>query len=508
MTQSYAKSLLLVWFAMFCFNCSELNGNAFSTQICPWDCNIIRHVPPLQNTAQLIDCIPSELRDLPYATYPDNVEYNTVRLNFNKRFVYFPKAIIAPRTFEEAQYVLGILKKYCLPFSVRSGRHCMEPGSLSSDYIFDLSNFDDIIPDIDKQEVYIGAGCQLGTIIETLGNRDFAIPSGTCPSVGVTGLTLGGGIGLLCRQFGLTCDSVQSITLLNAQLNVVEVNQENYPDLFWALLGAGNGSYGIVLGFTFKMYYIPEATFYELTWEWDPKLIPSIFKAWQSWIKDLPDDTSSVLGIRHPDHMCSVPNESPPLVIRIFGLKIGSEPFTDWKCAFHDLNPSVKIFTGRYVDLAKFWTNESQLPFNKLKSRILMKPLTQNVIRRVKIFFKDLEENDPDFLVYFNIEAMGGAIPKNHTSFFPRDAFAWWEQAYFWNAQKENAEILALANKFYHNIPPEVSKYCYANIVDYDLGKKYLKLYYGKHVDSLIQIKKKYDPKNLFRWRQSIPTTF
>ena len=63
---------------------------------------------------------------------------------------------------------------------------------------------------------------------------------------------------MLGRTFGLTCDSIKSITFLNKDGDVIEVNRKKYPDLFWALRGAGNGSYGIVLGFTFTMHYIPK----------------------------------------------------------------------------------------------------------------------------------------------------------------------------------------------------------------------------------------------------------
>ncbi|MFI0434528.1 MAG: FAD-dependent oxidoreductase [Parachlamydiaceae bacterium] len=463
----------------------------------------IHDICPLKMTP----CIPTELQNLPYAIYPANVEYNTARLIFNRRFVYFPKAIIMPRTFQEAQETLLTLKKYHLNFSVRSGGHCFEPGSLSSDYVLDLQNFNSITPNMSDETVYIGAGCRLENVIQTLGMIDRAIPTGTCPTVGIAGLTLGGGIGLLIRQFGLTCDSVKSITFLKADGRIIEVDALHDPDLFWALLGAGNGSYGIVLGFTFFMHNIPEVTFYELTWEWDPTLISPIMHAWQSWVKKIPDTVSSVIGIRHPNEICSHPDEAPPLVIRIYGLKVGSEPFTEWKKSFQDLNPHVKILTGRYLDLSRYWIAQPALPFNKAKSRILMKPMSDETIKQITHFFTKLEKKDPNYLVYFNFEVFGGVLSKFNTSFFPRNAFGWWFQAYFWDDQSQSEEVLNLSRQFYSAIPPEVSKYCYANIVDYDLGKGYLKRYYGNHVERLIKIKNQYDPSNLFHWKQSIPNT-
>ena len=479
----------------------------------PWESQIQREAPlsdhffPFQNPPLGLECIPPELQNLSYAIYPTSQDYNTARLNFNKRFVYFPKAILAPTTHAEAKHVLKAFKKHHLKFSVRSGGHCFEPGSLSSDYIFDLQNFNAIIPDLESSEVYIGAGCRLQTVIDALGAIDYAIPTGTCPTVGVAGLTLGGGIGLIDRSFGLTCDSVKSIILLTANAKIIEVNAEHHPDLFWALRGGGNGSYGIVLGFIFHMHYIPEVTFYELIWEWDSAKISPIFHAWQKWVQTLPNKITSVLGIRHPNDICAEPDNTPPVVIRIFGLKIGSEKFDEWKKAFKDLKPQVKLFKGNYLTISKYWASEPKLPFNKAKSRILQKPITKDAIKEITAFFQKLDARNPDYLVYFNFEALGGKISEKHTAFFPRDAFGWWYQAYYWDRPEQNEEVLALSRQFYAKIPAEVSKFCYANIVDYDIGKDYLKLYYGNHVKALIEIKDKYDPTNFFHWKQSIPTS-
>lgn len=448
--------------------------------------------------------IPEEFQNLSFAVYPDSCEYNTDRLNYNKCFNYFPKIIFYPKKVKDVQFLVKIFAKYCLEFAIRSGGHCFEPGSLSSHYIVDLSHFNKIIPDIHKQEVYIGAGCELKNVIKTLGELDYAIPTGTCPSVGVTGLTLGGGIGFLCRQCGLTCDSVKNIKLVNAEGEVIEVNEHSHPDLFWALRGGGNGSYGIVLGFTFKIHYVPEVTYYELMWEWDVNLLKPIMETWQSWAETLSDTTTTVLGVRHPNFMCALPEESPPLVIRIDGLKVGSEPFTEWK-VFEKFHPEVKIIKTSYLDSAKYWSNESPLPFNKGKSKILNKPLKKKTINKIVDFFRKLENRNPNFLVYFDFERFGGQVASNNSSFFPSKAFGWWEQAYFWEFPEQTEEVIALSRQFYETLSNKTFPHCYANFVDYDLGQNYLYRYYGDHVDRLIAVKKKYDPLNLFHWKQSIP---
>lgn len=453
-------------------------------------------IPPDQNACELLATIPPELRNLPYGIYPNDPDYDTARFIFNKRYNVFPHAIFAPKERDEVAYVLRNLKKYHLEFAVRSAGHCTEPGSLSPGYIIDLRNFNAIHTDVERREVCIGAGVQLKDVIDTLGKINFAIPTGTCPTVGAAGLTLGGGLGFLHRTYGLTCDAVRNITLINADAEVIEVNENCHPDLFWALRGGGNGSYGIVLELTFKMFYIPEVSYYVLSWKWDPKIVPGIFKAWQCWVKTLPNDISTLINFRYVDGKAD---------IRIEGLKISSEPFTEWKCPFKKFNPEVFISKGSYLDSSKFWSSQPKQPFSKIKSKILMQPVTKNVLRKVIKLFEHLNVTKPNYRVSFNFEAFGGKLAENHTAFFPRKAFGWLIQTYYWKFQEQDVEVLALSREFYEKISRDVSPYSYANIVDYDLGRRYLKAYYGDHVDRLIRIKNKYDPENFFHWKQSIP---
>lgn len=457
--------------------------------------NILRQIYPNQNACQLQESIPSKLQGLPFVIYPTQIAvYNTARFNFNKRFNVFPKAIIVPKSHETLAKVVKYLKKKGLRFSVRSGGHCFEPGSLSSDYILDLERFDAIGPIKDK--VYIGAGARLGSVIEALGKRDQAIPTGTCQSVGIAGLALGGGIGFLSRTFGLTCDAIESITFLDANSNIIEVDKDNDSDLFWALRGAGNNSYGVALGFTFKTFYVPAASFFELQWEWDPLLVHQIVDAWHAWIAQLPNSINPNLVMKYSNHVLS---------ISIEGLKVGGQPFMEWKKAFEHLNPKVTIHTGRYVDLAQFWADSPTAPFSKVKSIMAFDPIHHSAIQLAIDYLEQLRMDRANFQVSLGLVALGGNIVKGDTAFFPRRALEWWHQVANWNQQEQEAAAIASINGFHASVVPLTSNFCYSNSVDYDLGNEYLNSYYGTHVERLINIKNKYDPQNVFHWNQSIP---
>ncbi len=459
--------------------------------------NVLQQFYPDQNACRLTQTIPSSLAHLSCAIYPTSIGYDTARFNFNKRYNIFPHAIFTPRHKSELVHIFKELKKHHLHFSIRSGGHCIEPGSLTSDYVIDLRNFNWVVPNFKRQELSVGAAVRLGSIIEALGKHNYAIPTGTCSSVGVGGLALGGGLGFLGRVYGLTCDSIKSITILTADGRVIKASKTKHPDLFWALRGAGNGSYGIVLGFTFKIHHIPKVSYYQLSWKWNAQKVEKIFQAWQSWIKTLPKSITTQLQLKY------IHGE---LFVDVVGLKVSKESFFEWKKGFEHLHPTVSIKKLSFLKSAQFWADRSIYPFFKSKSEMLMKPLSKKPIQTAIAFFETLKKNKNKYYAFFELEALGGQIAKNkNTAYFPRKAIAWWYQVVYW--KHENQEHLAVhkLQKFHAAIKPYVSKYAYANISDYSIGKDYLKVYYGNHVDQLIKIKEKYDPDNLFHWRQSIP---
>lgn len=484
------KKLFIIFFILISFHI-----NCENEKIIKCTDNVLQKIYPNQNACVLNGSIPFKLQGLPFVTYPTEVSnYNTERFNFNKRFNIFPKAIIAPKSFSTLSKILRYLSKEHLNFSIRAGGHCFEPGSLSPDYILDLRHFDSI--EISQNEVYIGAGARLGPVIQKLGKYDLVIPTGTCQSVGIAGLTLGGGIGFLSRTFGLTCDALKSITFLTANSEIIEVNKNQHPDLFWALRGAGNGSYGIALGFTFKTLYVPKASFLKLKWEWDPLLIYQIFDAWHTWIQQLPENINPVLTLEYLDGNLSILLEA---------LKVGKEPFSEWEQAFQKLNPRVEMQMGHYVDLAQLWADSPTAPFQKVKSLIAFQPIPPAAMQLAVNYLEQLQHNQAPFDVGFEFTALGGKLAQGDTAFFPRNAVEWWHQTVNWNQQKQEAAALASIRQFYDSVAPLVSKFSYANDVDYDLGGQYLEAYYGDHVNRLIQIKNVYDPQNIFHWEQSIP---
>jgi FAD/FMN-containing dehydrogenase len=471
--------------------------------ICPYVCNTdpLMQIYPNQNMCLLLDGIPPALQSLPYVMYPNCDVYNTNRFGYNKRYNLFPSAVIVPETETDVQYVLQALVQNNLPFSVRSGGHCLEPGSLSLGYIIDLRNFNAITPDVGMQTVFIGAGSRLGEVISTLGALDYAIPTGTCPSVGVAGLALGGGIGLMARKYGLTSDSILSMRVVTADGSIIDVTESSDPDLFWALRGAGANAYGIVLGFTFKMYFTPVVSFLRLTWDdWNNTPILEIAQTWQQWFSSQTTDITTEINFVYNNGV---------LELKINALKIGADPFTEWIDAFQQYDPTVNLYTGSYLGAADIFASNYTSPFSKGSSKYIFSSLSSQALDAIIAFFTAIQYNPCKFLLFLELGgASGGAIQQGDSAYFPRKAYAWIFNFAYWPYEEQSEQVINLMRKLYARIEPFTSPFSYNNLTNYDLGADYLHAYYGSNVERLIRIKNEVDPTNIFTWQQGIPLEY
>src|SRR5699024_9039127 len=197
----------------------------------------------------------------------DTPGYQAARINFNLYYPKFPEAIVFCQEEKDVLNALRYVRKYNIPFRVRSGRHSYQNFSvLDKGIVIDLSELNTISVDTSKDIAVIKGGCNLGYVYHTLWRHgrtipgaiqpssSNTIPAGTQSSVGIAGLTLGGGIGYLSRVLGLTCDNLLNVRIViprgKNDVETVEANKMVNSDLFWACRGGGGGNFGIVTAFT------------------------------------------------------------------------------------------------------------------------------------------------------------------------------------------------------------------------------------------------------------------
>jgi len=185
----------------------------------------------------------------------DDALYVAFRQGYNKRLNPAPKYIAVCRSEDHIRQALQLAREEGLKVAVRSGGHCFE-GFSNNDggLVVNVSQMKRI-QWLDAETVRIEVGCTLREIQAALFPRRRLLPSGSCGSVGIAGLTLGGGYGFFSRKHGLTCDSLLSLRMVAPNGSVVDGLED--PELLWACKGGGNGNFGVVSSLCFKTQALP-----------------------------------------------------------------------------------------------------------------------------------------------------------------------------------------------------------------------------------------------------------
>ncbi|MFE4828477.1 FAD-binding oxidoreductase [Streptomyces sp. NPDC056672] len=237
---------------------------------------------------------------------PDDAAYPTARQLYNTRFDSLKPAAVAYAAGEDdIKECLAFARAHGTPVSIRGGGHSYAGWSSGNGrLVIDISKLDSL--EHAATDGIVGAGARLGDVYRTLAEQGRTIPAGSCPTVGVSGLTLGGGHGVAARAYGLTCDSLTSATLITADGRRLTADAGQNEDLFWALRGAGNGNFGVVTELRFRTHPAPESVSAFLSWPWSKA--ETLLAAWQRWGPDQPDEIWSSL------HLSAGPGGAAPTV--------------------------------------------------------------------------------------------------------------------------------------------------------------------------------------------------
>ena len=217
---------------------------------------------------------------------------------FNTRFDHvLPLAVARPVDGMDVRDAVRFTVAQGVPVRARSGGHSYAGYStLAGGIVLDLRRLNAVRFDKPSGLVAVGAGAQLIDVYAGLAPHGVAVPGGSCPSVGIAGVTLGGGFGLAGRHLGLTIDSLHSVQIVTADGSLRTVDHGSDPDLLWALRGGGGGNFGVVTEFVFQTHPVPaRSTYFQVRWPW-PSADGAI-DAWQSWAPHTNDKITSILHL-------------------------------------------------------------------------------------------------------------------------------------------------------------------------------------------------------------------
>ena len=437
---------------------------------------------------------------------PDSPVYESVRKPAITRFHDVrPQAVVLCRTPADVAETLSLARSSGLRVAARSGGHCFAGRSSTDGVAIDVTPMDAV--SVADGVVTVGAGTRLGALYDGLAEHDLTLPAGCGPDVGIAGLTLGGGLGILGRMHGLTCDQLVSAQVVLADGRVVDSDAHHDEDLFWALRGAGGGNFGVVTSFVFRTLVMPVATSFRLAWPYSHAA--RVIDAWQACSPSAPPElAASLLVTASPDV------EEPPAVT-VFGAMIGSESeaaeLLEQFVAAVGVDPEAarreqRSYRETKRHLSEVGASEGPVevapeghPYSK--SEFFRRRLPADAIAALVDHFAS--DRVPGEARELDFSPWGGAynrVPADATAFVHRAERFLLKQAVVVDPGASSVDTEAARRwlaRSWELAHPWGAGGVYPNFPDPDLAEPAC-AYYGSNYSRLLRIKERYDPGSFF----------
>jgi FAD/FMN-containing dehydrogenase len=451
---------------------------------------------------------------------PGSPAYERPPRPFNARFDQIrPQAVVRCATPEDVAETVSFARRHGLATATRSGGHGFAGHSVTQGVLLDLTPMASVT--VDGETARVGAGARLGQVGQALRAHDRALPAGTCPTVGIAGLTLGGGLGLLGRRDGLTSDQLLAAEVVLADGRRVECDERHDPDLFWALRGAGAGQFGVVTSLVFRLRRPSAATNFRLVWP--VGRAAAAIAAWQGWAPTAPDELAASLVLATPAEV------DLPAKVVAFGVLLGSQ--ADAAELLEQLVDRVGATPATtYAEQLSWWETlerwgrldhlasdpaglappgrDGPPSYHVIRSEFFARPLPAEAIAAVvDQLQRDRAAGQGREL---DFSPWGGAyarVPAAATAFVHRDPlFSLKHSAVVDPGAPAAAKQAAhrWVDRSWSTVRPWGSGRVFPNFADPEL-EDWAGAYYGDNLDRLLEVKARYDPEDVFRSRQSLP---
>ncbi|WP_319783881.1 FAD-binding oxidoreductase [Oceanisphaera sp. IT1-181] len=436
---------------------------------------------------------------------PEDASYNEVRKIWNATIDKHPAIIVQCGAAEDVPKALHFAREQGLEVSVRGAGHNIAGNAVCEGGIMiDMSNMTQVRVDAANKIAYAEPGATLGDIDKATQQHGLATPLGINSTTGTAGLTLGGGFGWLTRQYGMTVDNLLAVDLVTADGRQLRASEQQNSDLFWAIRGAG-GNFGIVTAFEYQLHPVgPEITAGLIVFPIaQAKRVLQQYRAYMDsapeelniWVvmrkapplPFLPEDVHgkevAVLAVFYAGD----PTEAERLIAPLrdfgtpYGEHIGVQPYVEWQQAFDPLlTPGAR----------NYWKSHNFTELNDPALDIMI----------------DYTHSLPSPQCEIFIGMIGGAanrVDSNAMAYGHRDARFVLNVHARWDEAAEDKTCIAWAREFFKASAPYASAGVYINFMTEEEGDR-VKAAYGPNYDRLVQLKRQYDPGNLFHLNQNI----
>jgi FAD/FMN-containing dehydrogenase len=448
--------------------------------------------------------------------------YGVDRLLYNPKFDHLaPLAIAFCASADDVARTIGFALDHGVELAVRCGGHSY--GGYSSGtgrLVIDVSQLSGVRPaDQPGGIATVGAGARLIDVYNALGDVGQLVPGGSCPTVGIAGLTLGGGVGVFARQFGLACDSLEAVELVTADGTIRRCTRTENEDLFWACQGGGGGSFGVVTSFEFGTHPLPDVTLF--TYDFDFAGAREVLGAWLRWTAHLDPALWSNCQLLSGDGT----------LLRVSGVACASTGVTASALAglLDEVPAPVDSFLGgsSYVNAMMVeagcsaltvaachldtTSREGQLSRQAFtaSSNYVAAPMDDAALSATVDAVATLARELPELGGGLVFDALGGAVNEvaaTSTAFVHRSFLASIQSSFNWTAQTPASQIAGGATWLEHvrDTVYDPATGAYQNYIDPTL-EDWATAYYGENLPRLEKVKLDVDPTDVFRFAQSIP---
>ena len=430
--------------------------------------------------------------------------YEQARQNWNPYVDTFPLVFVFAQETKDIQNALKWACDNGVPIRFRSGRHALDKSlsEVKDGIVIDVSEMKRIRINKEREIAIVETGNNVGPLVKALAREGYMAPFGDSPTVGIGGITMGGGIGLLQRSIGLISDNLVGLQMVDANGRVIQADKRRNNDLLWASRGGGGGNFGVNTEYVLKLHRAPEkATVYKINWPWEQ--LESVFKTWQEWAPNVTTRLGSILEI----------HTKKSGLLQSTGLFLGTkEELVKLLKPLTNTGTPTDVFikTFPYLGAVEYLIPTEPIPGRALENQKFSSTWAPDLLpdEAIRVMRRFLEESTGTDSNFFFLSA-GGAInqpsPKE-TAFFWRNTKFYLEWNSSWANKHEEARNLAIVEETRRRLAPFIEG-SYVNVPDQFI-KDFGHAYYGSNFDRLQLVKAKYDPNNVFCFPQSIPPAY
>lgn len=438
---------------------------------------------------------------------PGNAEYEQARRVWNHMIDRRPAVIAQCKQPSDVAAAIRFARENDLVIAVRGGGHNVAGYAVCDNgLVIDMSLMRDVTVDPENRKARVAAGARWADVDRATQPHGLATPGGEVSETGVAGLTLGGGVGYLRRKYGMSCDNLLSVELVTADGRTLTADANQNQDLFWALRGGG-GNFGVVTAFDFLLHPVGPDVF-TVNPFYPMRQAERLFRTWRAFTAEAPNEASTAFAIwsipTHPDIPTHLHGTDACLLDGMYsGPPEGGEALFR---AMRDLDGKLLDFSGRASYLEAQQAFDAFLPEGGLYywKSLFMDRIKDEALHT--IVSMSAKRPSPGILVI--IRHLGGAIERvapDATAVRNRAAQYMLSIDGGWTDPAESTDNIAWIRHFWEMMRPFSNGGVYMNFPGFAEGEgDPWPTSHGPNYQRLAEVKRKYDPMNIFRMNQNI----